>query len=58
MVSKVVKASKNVGNPLYTQDAMKKAVLAIMELSMVTMYKDIMNMVVKAYSRVCLHEYY
>lgn len=47
MDPKATEGTINVGNPLYAQEAIKKVVPAIIELSMETMYKDNMSIFVE-----------
>ena len=47
MDSEEKEVKRNVSNPAYIQQAMQKAMSAMLELSMATMYKDAMSQAVE-----------
>ena len=51
-------AARNIDNLDYTQQAMKKAMTAMLKLSMATMYKDAMNKAVEANFKEGIKEYH
>ena len=58
MESEAKEAHRQVPNPAYAQEAMQKAMSAMLELSMATMYKDAMSKAVEASYDKSIKNYY
>ena len=58
MDNKEKKAKQNVSNPPYAQQAMQKAMSAMLKLNMATMYKDAMSRAVEANYEKSIRNYY
>ena len=58
MDSKAKEVERNINNPAYAQEAMKKAMTGMLKLSMATMYKDAMSKVVEADFEAAVRDYY
>ena len=58
MANKASIAAKSVYNPKYAQQAMKRAMTAMLELSMASMYKDAMSKAVEADFRQGVRDYH